>query len=412
LNLFYVQLIQNTYIQIKNINKNILNYFEHKKDSNISLIVFGLTGSGKSSMLCLFDILTKYDEFGKFLNDYFSKKYSPIIEIKKYENNLKSDTNKYTPYYFTIEDKVIEICDCPGFVDSEDSEITKRENIYTKNCIENYYNIIDIAVQQNNFKGILIFRSDLKEKSHLIDNINKYYEEMISMLPKNINVYTIITKSSESSFINNTLKTDNNLFNIEAIEKKNESLWKKREKERLINHYNDIKVDIFEFFDKIKDDSNVVDKGILKIIQKVKDDIDEIKTLIDDIIKTIVEFNKEYTKQNLENKLVEAQQIKWTKIKTNELNTLCNQCHNNCHIDCKLEIIENNNKDKFKSCKAFYSRWFISPWKSYCDTNCKCHYNYHNHEFYKWIRGVDEDNILKLKKRTSIDTRTKIIDNF
>jgi len=134
--------------------------------------------------------------------------------------------------------------------------------------------------------------------------------------------------------------------------------------------------------------------------------------LIDDIIKTIVEFNKEYTKQNLENKLVEAQQIKWTKIKTNELNTLCNQCHNNCHIDCKLEIIENNNKDKFKSCKAFYSRWFISPWKSYCDTNCKCHYNYHNHELYKWIRGVDEDNILKLKKELQLIQEQKLLIIF
>lgn len=361
----------------------------------ITIIIIGITGAGKSSIINFLYVWSKGIKDVKDIKEVLiSTKYLVGIngqtEVDS-KNQTKSQTKKCTVYNFElIHEGVIyelRLMDTPGFGDTNGSNEDDNHIDVIINTVATTPELNSIVIMANG--------TEPRQSLHLEYCLQRIQGIIPDVLERNLilllsNVATVPNAVLDLGFEipeNSQFYIDNSIFNVD-FSKCNSQLIAK------INaSYNTLKETMGEFLKKVasmdvretqefkelseerqmfRDEMNLIIRHIEQL-QHQKESISQQIEYLEKLSekKTELDLRKFMVKKNKVMKIVDT---------PDQYNTRCVVCNGNCHINCGIEETKEQGSENFKNC------WIFSN-----QSNCKaCGHDFTHHVHLRSI-SVEEE---------------------
>lgn len=399
-----------------------------KPIKSITVIVLGVTGAGKSSMINLLYIMSKgitnirnMDEV--IIHTKYMRGIQDKSDYRLAQNQNQSQTKECNIYKFRLEDEQIiydlKFMDTPG---TGDVDGIKKDD-------EHINKIVETIAKTPELNSLIIM---VNGSSPRIDSKLKYcIQKLIGILPNVVNDNLILLQSNvphNPNLQSSELKQlrlssdkifffDNPVFSLDIpnatedeIDEMNHSYTKARKSvykmlQRVskmstkdTEHFKDLK----EKRDQFKDQISLMTRNIAELYDQKKK-----------IQAKIVEINKmrdQQQKLDLE-KISKMTRKEWVQEPTPDYNTRCASCNSNCHPKCGLQEMQNQGDSGFKSCYAFGGG----------DSCKKCLHDFSKHlhlrsvwKEYEIVEEIIKEDIMAMIKdvKSSVLTEVDFIRGF
>lgn len=356
------------------------------KPKSYTLFILGSTGTGKSTLVNVFDGSAKKEKSTTYNQDF-----EFVISENENSNNSKSVTKKVTLYSFENidENEIFNVYDTPGLDDTEgfDQDDINFDNILETLSTIDMLNCIILVVKATDTRLTKGLDSAIKKLIAIVPK--KYYKNIIIAATfchrkaENIMAYNLVKDCIKDDSIFNEFKTiwfNNDYFSLKRNGQEKEKYLKKSYKKSIkqvtvlkqmiknlepfnsCSEYKNLKENNNKATTKIYELRNYIINLIEKKEQilKIKDDIENAKNDIE-LYKNFKETLYTYN---------------WEEVDCDYHNTICAECflrriNSVCHDHCGLEFCNSQNKGLFQKCACIC--------KGFC-TICKCGPETHFHK--------------------------------
>lgn len=373
-----------------------------KKVQRLTIIVIGMTGAGKSTLINLFYIwsigIMNLKDVKKVL---IPTKYFKGIAENNSEmlvtDQTKSQTQKCSVYSFSLVFGEIQyelnFMDTPGLGDVEG---IKKDD-------EHIENILDTISKTPELNSIVLMLNGSEARIH--DRIQYVVTKLKGILPNVVQENLIILLSNvkyepqldvnvllkEKISPNRIFYYENAIFQMDIQNKpeatiKNLNLDFKSIKEKLsvfMEESSLMKIQNSESFLDLKHKRDEFKNLITNIQNKIKENI-QLKAQVENALLELNDYKDKGNKLNL-SKMKPFTQIVDRQKETNYHNTICETCSSNCHENCGLSETTAKGSDVFKGCAAMSG--------DYCN-HCKHHYSSHVHLRKLWVKESETTDVI------------------